>query len=253
MKKSTFYDLMTVCDEKGAGYLVLIDPDKQSVDDMIHIAELCEQQGADGLLVGGSLLFSLDFDARVKALKEAVSIPVVLFPGTGMQLSAHADAMLFLSLISGRNPHFLIGEQVHAAPMIRAMDLETISTAYMLVESGITTAAQFMSNTMPLPRHKPEIAVAHGLAAQYMGMAIVYLEGGSGAEQSVPDAIIHTMSKYVELPLIVGGGIKTPEEARQKVEAGASFIVTGTVIENNHDQQLIHDFAQAIHVKDGSA
>ena len=129
------------------------------------------------------------------------------------------------------------------------MNLETIATAYMLIESGRPTAAQFMSNTSPIPRHKPEIAVAHGLAAQYMGMSMIYLEGGSGAEHAVPDKMIQAMAHHVELPLIVGGGIRTPEEAQKKVKAGASFIVTGTILENNQDHQLIHDFADSVHIK----
>ena len=249
MKTTTYKNLMELREQKGAGYFVLLDPDKQPLNDMIRMAQLCEDQDVDGLLIGGSLLFSVAFDEMVKSIKSAVSIPVILFPGTGTQVSGYADALLFLSLISGRNPHYLIGEQVHAAPRIKAMNLETISTAYMLVESGRPTAAQFMSNTSPIPRHKPEIAVAHGLAAQYLGMSMIYLEGGSGAEHAVPDEMIQAMAHHVELPLIVGGGIRTPEEAQKKVKAGASFIVTGTILENNQDHQLIHDFADSVHKK----
>lgn len=134
-----------------------------------------------------------------------------------------------------------------AAPIIHRLKLETISTAYLLVESGKPTAAQFMSGTMPLPRHKPEIAVAHGLAAKYMGFQTIYLEGGSGAEYSVPEEMIYAMSKTVEMPLIVGGGIRTPEAAAKKVEAGASFIVTGNILENNNDKNLLKSFVTAIH------
>ncbi len=246
---TTFERLNTITENRGAGYLVLLDPDKQSIEDLVDLAKQCEDADVDGLLVGGSLLFSNHFDAVIKNLKEAVSIPVVLFPGSSQQLSKHADALLFMTLLSGRNPQYLIEEQVRAAPIVRALDLETISMAYMLIESGITTAAEFMSNTRPIPRHKPEITVAHALAAHYMGMKMIYLEAGSGAKESVPEKMIGAVSQYVHLPLIVGGGIKTPEDAQKKVAAGASFIVTGNVLEKAENHHLIESFAKAIHQK----
>ena len=243
----TYDKLLELKKRRGAGYLVLIDPDKQTLEDAVSFAKNCEDNGADGFLVGGSLLFSNHFDELIRAVKETVSIPVILFPGNGQQLSPHADAVLFMSLISGRNAHYLIGEQVLSAPKIKALRLEPISTGYVLIESGKTTAAEFMSHTKPIPRDKPEIAVAHALAAEYLGMKFVYLEAGSGAECSVPEQMIRAVSQSASIPLIVGGGIRTPEDAREKVNAGASFVVTGNVLEKKNNAHLIADFAKAIH------
>jgi putative glycerol-1-phosphate prenyltransferase len=173
----------------------------------------------------------------------------VIFPGGVMQISPSADAILFLSIISGRNPQHLIGDQVLAAPIVKRIGLEAISTAYMLVESGRTTSAEFMSNTQPLPRHKPDIAVAHAMAAEILGFKMIYLEAGSGAEQSVPEEMIGAIAKHCSVPLIVGGGLRTPDDARKKVQAGAKFIVTGTVLEKNDNVSLIKEFASAIHTK----
>jgi putative glycerol-1-phosphate prenyltransferase len=226
---------------------VLIDPDKQPPERLSAFAGTCEEQGADGLLVGGSLIFNDHFDRVVEAIKRSVRIPVILFPGSGRQLSRHADAVLFMSLVSGRNANYLIGEQVLSAPLVRALGIEPISMAYMLVESGATTAAEFMSNTRPLPRGKPEIAAAHALAAEYLGMKLVYLEAGSGAEQSVPESLISAVRKTVTVPVVVGGGIRTPEEARLKVGAGASFVVTGNALEGPEGAASVRAFADAVH------
>ena len=164
-----------------------------------------------------------------------------------MQVSSIADAILFLVLISGRNPEHLIGSQVIAAPIIRRSGLEPISTGYMLIEAGNTTSAEFMSNTKPIPRDKADIAVAHALAAEIIGMKILYLDAGSGANASVPEEMLRAIASNCALPVIVGGGIRTPEEARRKVEAGASFVVTGTVTEHNNHHSFIKEFAEAVH------
>jgi len=228
---------------------VLLDPDKQDTKTTVHRAEIAERQGADGLLIGSSLLLSAHLDEVVKRIKQMVSIPVIIFPGSTKQISAHADAILFLSLISGRNANHLIGEQVIAAPVIKNLGIEPIATGYMLIESGAVTSAEFMSNTRPIPRDKPEIAMAHALAAEYLGMKLIYLEAGSGAAFSVPEAMIQAVASYVTLPVVVGGGIKTPAEARQKVEAGARIVVTGNVLEKETTSQLIGEFARAIHCR----
>ncbi|MDW7682353.1 MAG: geranylgeranylglyceryl/heptaprenylglyceryl phosphate synthase, partial [bacterium] len=161
--------------------------------------------------------------------------------------SPDADAILFMSVISGRNADLLIGQHVMAAPIVKMTGLEAISTGYMLIDSGKVTSAEFMSNTKPIPRDKTDIAIAHGLAAEFLGMKILYLEAGSGAVQPVPDEMIQGLSRMCGLPLIVGGGIKTPEIASQKVRAGASFIVTGNILEKNNRTGLIAEFARAIH------
>lgn len=239
--------LFKVKEENKAGYLVLIDPDKQEIRAAVEMATLCAQAQVDALLVGGSLLFSHRFDELIKAIKAECSLPIIIFPGSTRQLSPFADAILFLSLISGRNPAHLIGDQVFAAPIIKSMNLEAISTAYMFVESGNMTSAQFLSDTKPLPREKPEIAMAHALAAEYLGLKMIYLEAGSGAKYSVPETMIAAIKSYCTLPMIVGGGIRTPEDAAAKVQAGASFIVTGNVLESHRDLHLIRAFSQAIH------
>jgi putative glycerol-1-phosphate prenyltransferase len=245
---SIFTQLLNRQKEKKAGYFVLIDPDKTSINQLPETVETAIKADVDAFLLGGSLLSIPDFDAYTKTFKiYSKDKPVIIFPGSLNQISSHADAILFLSLLSGRSAHHIIGTQVLAAPIIYRLKLETISTAYLLVESGQPTAAQFMSGTMPLPRHKPEIAVAHGLAAKYMGFQTIYLEGGSGADNSVPEEMIYAVSQTVDLPLIVGGGIRTPEKAAKKVEAGASFIVTGNVLENSNDKKLLKSFVEAIH------
>ncbi|NUM80979.1 geranylgeranylglyceryl/heptaprenylglyceryl phosphate synthase [bacterium] len=247
----TVYEkLLQVRDRKGSGYFVLIDPDKKSESETLSIVEQCAGAGVDGILVGSSLLLSQRFNSTIKAIKQQFNIPVILFPGSTIQLSEFADAVLFLSLISGRNPEFLISTQVLGAPIIRKMALEAISTGYMLIESGKTTAAEFMSNSKPIPRDKNDIAVAHAMAGEYLGMKMIYLEAGSGAIHSVPETMIEAVSAYVQIPVVVGGGIKTPEEARKKVEAGASFIVTGNVLESSENLNLIKEFAQAVHWKE---
>lgn len=240
------YDyLMEVVGEKGAGYLVLLDPEKIPLARVREVVSQIWKGGADAILIGGSTLYSADFDAIVAEVKGNSERPVIIFPGGAYQISRHADALLFLSLISGRNPQYLIGEQVRAAPLIKRYGLETIPVGYMLIESGNLTSVQFVSNTSPIPRDKIELAKSHALAAQYLGMKMAYLDGGSGAKESVPTRMIKEIRDSIALPVIVGGGIRRPEEAREKVEAGADFVVTGNLIEEN--PAMVKDFAEAIH------
>ena len=240
--------LQKVQNKHKAGYFVLIDPDKTNPEELPNLLDTAIQAGVDAFLVGGSLLLTPDFDKYLQTFKKfSADKPVIIFPGGVHQLSAHADALLYISLLSGRNAHHIIGSQVIAAPIIHRLGIEPISTAYLLVESGKATSAEFMSGTTPLPRHKPEIAVAHALAASYLGFKNIYLEGGSGADFCVPDEIISSISAAVSVPIVVGGGIRTPEVAAQKVAAGANFIVTGNILEKNNDPQFIQDFVHAIH------
>jgi putative glycerol-1-phosphate prenyltransferase len=245
---TVFEKLIHTRAQKGAGYWVLLDPDKQSQDGLPVFLDLAQRACIDGILVGGSLLLNSDLDEFVHIVKQySGDIPVILFPGSVHQISKKADALLFLSLISGRDAQQIIGSQVIAAPIIHKNNLEAISTAYMIVDSGQPTSAQFMSGTLPLPRNKPDIVVAHALAAEYMGFKLIYLEGGSGAEMSVPVEIIRAVTQTVDIPVIVGGGIRTPQEAAEKVQAGASFIVTGNVLEKSNDSDLLKSLSQAIH------
>ena len=229
-----------------AGYFVLIDPEQCEVARCSQLASEVEKAGADAILLGGSFLTN-DLHPIAKALKTETELPIVLFPGDSMHLTPHADAILYISLISGRNPNYLIGEQVKAAPWIQRHGVEPIPTGYMLIEGGGRTAVEFMSGTMPIPRNKPDIAGPHALAAQYLGMQMVYLEAGSGAAAPVPNEMISTVKAQISIPLIVGGGIRSPEIAAKKVAAGADFVVTGNVLEKNGSLELMNAFADAVH------
>ena len=246
--------LLDAIQQSGACYLVLIDPDKQAPEDAGDTAQQAVCDGADAVLVGGSFLYTDRFHQTLEAVKSSVQCPVMLFPGISgpaAQISSGADAILLLSLVSGRNAEYLIGEHVRSALWIDRCGLETIPTAYMLIESGGITSAEFLSGAKPIPRDKGEIAMIHALAAQQLGMKLVYLEAGSGAQDPVPDSMIAMVRNRVNLPIIVGGGIRDPETARQKVEAGAQVIVIGTAIEQSPEQCLLRGFAEAIHWRQG--
>jgi phosphoglycerol geranylgeranyltransferase len=244
---STYKRLLALLDEKRAGFMFLVDPDKTTIDEIPAVVQAVARGGCDVLLVGGSLLFNDQFEAYVGALKKETDLPVIIFPGSSRQVAPQADAILYLSLISSRNPHYLIGEQVLAAPIIRKLQLETIATGYMHVESGNMTTVEFLSGSRPIPRDKHEIAVAHGLAAEFLGMQMIYLEAGSGARLSPPEDMIRALAAQISIPQIVGGGIRTPDEARAKVEAGARFVVIGNVLEDHVDESEVGSFARAIH------
>lgn len=241
------YDKLLELAKKRANYFCLLDPDELQADKTQDFAKMCEENGADGLLVGGSIMVNNKFQSNLKLIKESVSIPVLIFPGIFDFVSPHADALLLLSVVTSRNPQMLIGEQVRAAPLIKHYGLEAIGTAYMIIESGNSTSVQFMSGSLPLPRTKNDLAVAHALAGQYLGMKLIYMDAGSGAKHAATDEMVTAVRKNVELPIILGGGIKSPEVAMQKAKAGADFIVTGNVLEDNPDPKLIREFANAIH------
>lgn len=244
-----FDHLIEVKNSKGAGYLILIDPDKQDIDSIVSLVTQAEECGVDALLVGSSLLISDNLDTVIKRIKENSNLPVIISPGASTHLSRYADAILFLSLISGRNPNYLIDEQVKAAPLVKRYGLEAIPTGYMLIEGGSCTSVQFISATIPIPRTKIDIAIVHAMAAELLGMKCVYLECGSGSLLTVPDEMISAVRSQIEIPIIVGGGIRDPEIARAKVLAGADFIVTGNVLEESNDDKLMREFADAVHVK----
>jgi phosphoglycerol geranylgeranyltransferase len=242
------YDTMLeVTKSKGTAYVVLIDPDKSSSSRLRDQADLISQY-ADFIFVGGSICIREDFDEAVRCIKQASRVPVIIFPGDATQVSSHADALLFLSLVSGRNADLLIGEHVKAAPIIRRYDLEVIPVAYILVESGQTTSVQFMSQSLAVPRRKAEIAMAHALAGEYLGMKLAFLEAGSGASEHVPPEMIEAVSRYVSIPVIVGGGINSPEDANKIARAGASLIVTGDIIEKEGSVEILKEFSEAVHV-----
>ncbi len=246
-KTSVYRYLMDVKERRGAGFLVLMDPDRSSREVVVEHALKCRDVGVDALLVGTSLMMRNEFHDHVEALSESVDIPVIIFPGGKSQIAEKADAILFLSLISGRNPEYIIGEQVRSAPFIKSMGLEAISTAYLLIESGRMTSVEFMSNTKPIPSDKPDIVVAHAIAAEILGMKMIYLEAGSGAVQPVPDTIIREVVSEVTIPVVVGGGIRDPGTVAMKVAAGASFVVVGNHLEKSDNMSHLEAFVRAAH------
>lgn len=233
--------------EEGRKMLaVLIDPDFGADQDRLDrtVQNACMAQ-ADLIFVGGSLLTTAAFDRCVARVKEISDRPVVLFPGSPAQLSAHADAVLFLSLISGRNPELLIGHHVTAAPSVKALGIEPIPTGYMLIDGGKPTTVSYVSQTLPIPHDKPGIAAATALAGSYLGLRTIYMDTGSGADRSVSPAMIAAVRSQVDLPLIIGGGIKDARTASQLCDAGADVLVIGTAFEQ--DPERIFELSEAVH------
>jgi len=242
-----FQNLVDNKTEKGGGFFLLLDPDRSSENDILHLAESAEDCGVDAVLVGTSFMLNTNFHQAVKNIKGHTALPVIIFPGAHSQISPHADAILYTSLISGRNPTYLIEEQVKGAPLIKRFGLEPIATGYMIIESGRATSVLYISNTRPIPRDKSDIAAAHALTAQYFGMKAVFMEAGSGADGSVPVEMIKVVSDYIDIPIIIGGGINKPEDARKKISAGASFVVVGNRLEECNSTALMREFADACH------
>ena len=239
-----YKELQFLKSQKKSGFAVLADPDKISPADMQHLARLCNDAQADYLLMGGSLLMAHQMELCIQRFKTESGIPVILFPGSPAQVTPYADALLYLSLVSGRNADLLIGQHVVSAPQVRASGLEVISTGYMLIDGGKQTTVSYMSHTMPIPSDKPEIALCTAWAAELQGKHIIYLDAGSGARKPVSEEIITMVSSHIDIPLIVGGGILTPEKVYANCKAGANLIVVGNAIER--DPLLIKDMAQAV-------
>jgi phosphoglycerol geranylgeranyltransferase len=247
---SVYETLLDARERRGGGFLLLIDPDRTSERDYLQLAEASADCGVDALLVGTSFMMAGHFPSAVKDIKSMTSLPVIIFPGSYTQITSQADAILFTSLISGRNPQYLIDEQVKGAPFIKQAGLESIPTGYMLIESGPLTSVQFISGSLPIPRSKPDIACAHALAAQYLGMKLVYLEAGSGAMQSVPVEMISAVAESADIPIMVGGGLHTPEDCASRIEAGAGFIVMGTQMEQDRGIGRLLELTAASHPKE---
>ncbi len=249
MKTKIYNYLLDTIKNKGAGYFVLIDPDQKNHSNIDEIVQVANESEVDALLVGGSLMMDAKNHDRVARIKKNAKMPIIFFPGGVTQLNGYYDAMFFMSILSGRNPHYLIGEQAIAAPLVKDIGIETIPMGYLLLDGGTTSTVEFMSSTKPIPMDRPEITVAHALAAQYLGMKFIYLEAGSGAKIPVAVETIEAVSNQIEIPIIVGGGLKTPKDAEERVKAGASFIVTGTVTEKSKNLSVMKDFSEAIHRK----
>ncbi len=238
----------SLCERKTSGkksFAVLVDPDKVNDEKMHHLVELAVAARVDYFLVGGSLVISNYLDGCVRIIKKHCSIPVILFPGSPSQISKFADSLLYLSLISGRNPELLIGQHVVSAPFIKQSGLEIMSTGYMVIDGGAPTTVSYISNAAPLPGDKNEIAVCTAMAGEMLGMKLIYMDSGSGAKRPVSESMIEEVSNCISVPLIVGGGISHPEKAYLNCKAGADVIVVGNAIEK--DESLIMEMAAAVH------
>ena len=226
-------------------FAVLVDPDKPSDKEIISIAENAQKSSVDYFFVGGSLLTNNNLDICIKLLKENSNIPVVLFPGNTLQMSNKADAFLFLSLISGRNAEMLIGRHVIAAPYLKLSGLEIISAGYMLIDSGKPTTVSYMSNSVPIPSDKIDVAACTAMAGEMLGLKMIFMDAGSGALKPISKEMITIVKQSISIPLIIGGGIDSPEKALENVKAGADIIVVGNSIEK--DNSLIAAIADAVH------
>lgn len=245
MKKSIYHSLTERKRLGQKSFAVLIDPDKVNDHSMLPLIELAVASGVDYFFVGGSLVVSDYLDECLQLIKKNCAIPTVLFPGSPSQISKHADALLYLSLISGRNPELLIGQHVVSAPQVKKSGLEIMSTGYMVVDGGAPTTVSYISNASPLPSDKSEIAVCTAMAGEMLGMKLIYMDAGSGALRPIGEKMIEKVSKAIEVPLIIGGGIVTPEKAYLNCKAGADVIVVGNAIEK--DPQLIREISAAVH------
>lgn len=241
--RKIYRQLQALKTQQKSGFAVLADPDKIATEDVPYLARLCNDAGVDYLFIGGSLLMAHHMEACISAFKAESDIPVVLFPGSPAQVSPLADGLLYLSLISGRNADLLIGQHVVSAPIVKASGLEVISTGYILIDGGVQTAVSYMSNSMPIPADKPEIAICTAWAGEMQGNHVIYMDAGSGAKQPISTEMISRVSSSIDIPLFIGGGISTPQKVYENCMAGANIIVVGNAIER--DPLLIKDLAQA--------
>ncbi len=231
--------------QQKKSFAVLIDPDKVNEASLNQLIKTSVEANVDYLFVGGSLVVSDNLEECVTSIKRKCSIPVVLFPGSPSQITASADALLYLSLISGRNPELLIGQHVVSAPLIKKSGLEIMPTGYMVVDGGAPTTVSYISNASPLPSDKNEIAMCTAMAGEMLGMKLIYMDAGSGAKSPISESMIERVSSCIQIPLIIGGGITSPEKAYLNCKAGADVIVVGNAIEK--DSQLIAEMSSAIH------
>jgi len=238
-----YNQILAKYNQKEKQLAFLIDPDKFPVERMAELHALLKKVRPDLLLVGGSLI-SVDTSAFISELKRFVDLPVILYPGSSSQICKEVDAVLFLSLISGRNPEFLISHHVTAAPLLKSCNIEAISTGYMLIDGGSGTSVQYISQTQPIPANKNDIAVATALAGQYIGMKMIYMDAGSGAQKPVSEAMISAVKKQIDIPLMVGGGLRSVEAIARACEAGADIIVIGNALEQ--DLSLLTDFYHTV-------
>ena len=237
------YDKLS--DTSRKKFVVLIDPDKPTDEQIIEIVEKSKKVGVDFFFVGGSLLLTDSLDNCIKLIKKHCDIPVLIFPGDSLQISKWCDGFLLLSLISGRNSEMLIGRHVVAAPYLKLYGNEIIPTGYMLIDGGCQTSVSYMSNTTPIPHDKDDIAMCTALAGEMLGLKVIYMDAGSGAINPISNEMIYKVKNTISIPLIVGGGIRTPEKAAEMARAGADVIVVGNALEKGIEK--LREFADAVH------
>jgi phosphoglycerol geranylgeranyltransferase len=243
---NNIYQSLVERKQKGKkSFAVLIDPDKVHDESVEELVQLALDAKVDYFFVGGSLVISNYLDECVQLIKSKCDIPVILFPGSPSQVSKYADALLYLSLISGRNPELLIGQHVISAPIVKKSGLEILPTGYMVIDGGAPTTVSYISNASPLPADKNEIAMCTAMAGEMLGMKLIYMDAGSGAKKAISESMIQKVSGCIDVPLIVGGGITTPEKAYLNCKAGADIIVVGNAIEK--DANLIKEISAAVH------
>lgn len=239
------YNFIKYNKQKGKKlFAVLIDPDKQSTNELVQVVEKAVAFKVDLIFVGGSLLTNGNFVTCISTIKSNCSIPVVIFPGNSMQVNKDADGILFLSLISGRNPDMLIGNQVISAPLLKHSNLEILPTGYILIDSGKPTTVSYMSNTTPIPHDKNDVAICTAMAGEMLGLKLIFMDGGSGATNPISESMINMVSQAIDAPLIIGGGICSAEKAIANCKAGADIVVVGNSIEKNPN--LLQEIAQSI-------
>lgn len=244
--KSTIYQSLTERKKQGKkSFAVLIDPDRVNPSVLDELVELSVSAKVDYLLVGGSLVISNYLDECVQHLKKNCDIPVVIFPGSPSQASKYADALLYLSLISGRNPELLIGQHVVSATLVKQSGLEIMPTGYIVIDGGAPTTVSYISNAAPIPSDKNEIAMCTAMAGEMLGLKLIYMDSGSGAKRPITESMIKTVADNISVPLIVGGGIIEPEKAYLNCKAGSDVIVVGNAIEK--DASLIKEMSDAVH------
>lgn len=245
MEKKIYESLLEKKKKAQKSFAVLIDPDGITSSSLDQLLKVAEKSSVDYFLVGGSLVISNQLDEVVQQIKATSDIPVILFPGSPSQVSKFADAILYLSLISGRNPEFLIGYHVVSAPLVKYSGLEIISTGYIVVDGGAPTSVSYISNATPIPADKNDIAMCTAMAGEMLGMKLMYLDAGSGAKNPISESMIQAVAQKVEVPIFVGGGISDPEKAYLNCKAGADVIVIGNAVEK--DPAIITEVSQAIH------
>ena len=247
MAKNLYTQLLESRKRGKKMFAVLLDPDKTERAKLKKLVSSAVKAGVDYFFVGGSLMMNDGLDMTLEIIRRDSDIPSILFPGSSLQINDKADAIFFLSLISGRNPELLIGQQVMGAPILKKSKLEIIPTGYILVNGGVPTAVSYISNTTPIPADKDDIAACTAMAGEMLGLKAIYMDAGSGAKNPISETMIRSVSRNVNIPLIVGGGIRTAENAFANCKAGADVIVVGNAIEK--DGGLIGEMAEAVHGK----